>query len=136
MNRSLVARALEPVGKFGNHDIGLARGGRSVVLSDKDSLIGRDHENPSFTFTTDNFLRSCLNTHKLKPVKGDAVGSDTVGLLKICLGDGVLFLLGEVIASACGPNTTLFTQDGGFLDFSGGHEMVVNVRLPGHVIAR
>lgn len=32
MNRSLVARALEPVGKFGNHDIGLARGGRSVVL--------------------------------------------------------------------------------------------------------
>lgn len=135
MKRSLIARALEPIGKFGYHDIGLTGRSRGVVLGDKDSLIGRDHENASFTLTTDNFLRGCLDTHKLETVKGDAVGSDTVGLLKICLSNGVLFLLGKVIARACGPNATLFTQDGGFLDLSGGHEMVVNVSLPGHVTA-
>lgn len=32
MMKSLVARALEPVGKFGNHDIGLTGRGWGVVL--------------------------------------------------------------------------------------------------------
>ena len=102
-----------------------------MVEADDDALVGLDGDDAIRALLAVDGVAISADAHELVAVDDDTRGAGEAGVAEVA--DEVDVLVGlEVEVSGLGPELTLETDDGALLDATGGDELSIEIRLPGH----